>query len=65
MTMVSAVQNQRGITVVNGDRAATTRAFGVEPDWIEIRRWAVAEGEFITRQRHGRHVTRGVARGAR
>ena len=48
VTMVSAVQNQRGITVVNGGRAATTRAFGVEPDWIEIRRWAVAEGEFIS-----------------
>ena len=48
VTMVSAVQNQRGITVVNGGRAATTRGFGVEPDWIEIRRWAVAEGEFIS-----------------
>jgi putative ABC transport system permease protein len=45
--MVSAVQNQRGITVVNGDRSVTTRGFGVEPDWIEIRRWGVAEGEFI------------------
>jgi len=48
VTMVSAVQNQRGITVVNGDRVVTTRGFGVEPDWIEIRRWAVAEGEFIS-----------------
>ena len=48
VTMVSGVQNQRGITVVNGDRSVTTRGFGVEPDWIEIRRWGVAEGEFIS-----------------
>ena len=47
VTMVSGTQNQRGITVVNGDRSVTTRGFGVEPDWIEIRRWGVAEGEFI------------------
>lgn len=48
--LVSAVQNQRGITVVHEDRSVTTRGFGVEPDWMEIRRWGVAEGEFITEQ---------------
>jgi putative ABC transport system permease protein len=48
VTMISPVQNQRGITVVLEDRAVTTRAFGVEPDWIDIRRWAVDEGEFIS-----------------
>jgi putative ABC transport system permease protein len=46
--MVSSVQNQRGITVVHEDRSVTTRAFGVEPDWIDIRRWAVDEGEFVS-----------------
>jgi putative ABC transport system permease protein len=46
--MVSSVQNQRGITVVNQDRSVTTRAFGVEPDWIDIRRWAVDDGVFIS-----------------
>jgi putative ABC transport system permease protein len=46
--MVSSVQNQRGITVVHEDRSVTTRAFGVEPDWIDIRRWAVEEGEFVS-----------------
>jgi putative ABC transport system permease protein len=46
--MVSSVQNQRGITVGNGDRSVTTRAFGVEPDWIDIRRWAVDEGAFVS-----------------
>jgi ABC-type antimicrobial peptide transport system permease subunit len=46
--IVSAVQNKRGITAVNGDRSIVTRGFGVEPDWIDIRRWAVAEGEFLT-----------------
>src|SRR5688572_23793180 len=29
--LVSAVQNQRGITVVHEDRSVTTRGFGVEP----------------------------------
>ena len=48
--MTSVVQNQRGIDVVNGDRAVTTRAFGVESDWMEIRRWDMAEGEFITEE---------------
>jgi putative ABC transport system permease protein len=48
VTMVSSVQNQRGITVVHEDRSVTTRAFGVEPDWIDIRRWAVDEGEFVS-----------------
>jgi putative ABC transport system permease protein len=46
--MASVVQNQRGINVVNGDVSVTTRAFGVEPDWIEIRRWGMAEGEFLS-----------------
>jgi putative ABC transport system permease protein len=48
VVMVSAVQNARGIDVVHQDRAVTTRAFGVEPDWLEIRHWGLAEGEFIT-----------------
>jgi ABC-type antimicrobial peptide transport system permease subunit len=48
--IVSAVQNKRGISVVHGDRAIVTRAFGVEPDWIDIRRWDVAEGEFLSEQ---------------
>ena len=30
-----------------------TRGFGVEPDWIDIRRWGIAEGEFISDSRHG------------
>lgn len=51
--MVSAVQNTRGMNVVNGDRAIITRGFGVEPDWIEIRRWGIAEGEFLTEQDMG------------
>jgi putative ABC transport system permease protein len=46
--MVSAVQNQRGIDVVAGDRSVITRAFGVESDWMEIRRWGIAEGEFVS-----------------
>jgi putative ABC transport system permease protein len=48
VSLVSAVQNQRGITVVHEDRSVTTRGFGVEPDWLEIRRWGVADGSFIT-----------------
>jgi putative ABC transport system permease protein len=46
--MVSGVQNGRGISVVYEDRSVVTRGFGVEPDWLEIRRWALAEGEFIS-----------------
>ena len=46
--MVSSVQNQRGVTVVHEDRSVTTRAFGVEPDWIDIRRWAVDDGAFVS-----------------
>jgi putative ABC transport system permease protein len=46
--MASGVQNARNITVVYEDRSAVTRGFGVEPDWLEIRRWALAEGEFIS-----------------
>jgi putative ABC transport system permease protein len=48
VTMVSSVQNQRGIDVVAGDRSVTTRAFGVEPLWMEIRRWAMEDGAFIS-----------------
>lgn len=47
VVMVSAVQNQRGLDVVFGDRAVTTRVFGVEPQWLEIRRWRAAEGDFF------------------
>jgi putative ABC transport system permease protein len=45
--MVSVVQNQRGLEVVFQDRAVTTRAFGVGPDWAQIRRWSITDGEFI------------------
>jgi len=45
--IVSAVQNKRGITVVNGEHSIVTRGFGVESDWIDIRRWSIAEGEFL------------------
>ncbi|HUF28715.1 MAG TPA: ABC transporter permease [Gemmatimonadaceae bacterium] len=48
IALVSAVQNQRGITVVAGERSVLTRAFGVESDWIEIRRWGMADGEFLS-----------------
>jgi putative ABC transport system permease protein len=46
--LVSGVQNGRGISVVYEDRSVVTRGFGVGPDWLEIRRWALAEGEFIS-----------------
>ena len=46
--MVSGVQNARGITVVYEDRSVVTRGFGVEPDWLEIRRRPLAQGEFIS-----------------
>jgi putative ABC transport system permease protein len=45
---VSGVQNGRGISVVYEDRSVVTRGFGVGPDWLEIRRWALAEGEFLS-----------------
>src|SRR5687768_15097532 len=45
--MISPVQNQRGITVVARDRSVITRAFGVDSDWMTIRRWGAAEAEFI------------------
>jgi putative ABC transport system permease protein len=48
VVMASAVQNQRGFDVVAGDRSVTTRVFGVEPQWLEIRRWGVAEGDFFS-----------------
>jgi putative ABC transport system permease protein len=48
VALVSGVQNQRGINVVFEDRALTTRAFGVDPDWAEIRRWRLADGEFVS-----------------
>jgi len=47
VSMASVVQNQRGIDVVYEDRSVTTRAFGVEPTWMEIRRWDIQEGAFI------------------
>lgn len=46
--LVSTVQNQRGMTVVAGDRSVVTRGFGVEPDWMTIRRWGMADGEFLS-----------------
>lgn len=46
--LVSAVQNQRGISVVYEDRSVITRAFGVEPHWLAIRHRDVAEGEFLS-----------------
>ena len=46
--LASVVQNQRGVTVVHQERAVTTRAFGVEDQWMEIRRWGMAEGEFVS-----------------
>jgi len=48
VVLVSAVQNQRGINVVAGERSVITRGFGVEPDWMTIRRWGMAEGEFLS-----------------
>ena len=48
IVMASVVQNQRGINVVFEDRSVTARAFGVEPDWVEIRRWGVSEGELFS-----------------
>jgi putative ABC transport system permease protein len=50
VTLVSPVQNQRGITVVAGDRSVVTRAFGVGADWMEIRRWGMADGDFLSRE---------------
>jgi putative ABC transport system permease protein len=61
---VSVVQNQRGITVVAGDRSVVTRAFGVEPAWVNIRRWPVAQGEFVT-QADSAALARVVILGAR
>jgi putative ABC transport system permease protein len=61
---VSVVQNQRGITVVAGDRSVVTRAFGVEPAWVNIRRWPVAQGEFVT-QADSAALARVVLLGAR
>jgi len=46
--LVSAVQNQRDVTVVHEDRSVTTRAFGVEPTWLDIRHRDMAEGEFLS-----------------
>jgi putative ABC transport system permease protein len=49
VTMASGVQNKRGVDVIFGDRSVTTRVFGVEPLWMEIRRWGpIKEGEFIS-----------------
>src|SRR5688572_4585007 len=48
VTMISPVQNQRGIQVVARDRSVVTRAFGVDSDWMTIRRWGITEGEFVS-----------------
>lgn len=48
--MLSPTQNQRGIGIVFGDRVHTTRIFGVEPPWMEVRRWSIAEGEFVSEE---------------
>ena len=48
VSMVSPVQNQRGIQVVARDRSVTTRAFGVDSDWMTIRRWGVTDGDFVS-----------------
>lgn len=62
--MASVVQNQRGINVVAGDRSVTTRAFGVESDWMEIRRWGIADGAFVSEDDMGSQA-RVVMLGAR
>jgi putative ABC transport system permease protein len=46
--MVSPVQNQRGIAVVSREGNVVTRAFGVDSDWMTIRRWGMSEGEFVS-----------------
>jgi putative ABC transport system permease protein len=46
--LLSATQNKRDVNVVFQDRSLKTRAFGVEPDWAEIRYRPIAEGEFIS-----------------
>lgn len=47
VALVSPVQNQRGISVVHEDRSVITRAFGVSHDWMTIRRWGMADGDFV------------------
>jgi putative ABC transport system permease protein len=46
--MVSPVQNQRGIEVVSREGNVVTRAFGVDSDWMTIRRWGMSEGDFVS-----------------
>jgi ABC-type antimicrobial peptide transport system permease subunit len=46
--LLSGTQNKRDVNVVFQDRALKTRAFGVEPNWAEIRYRPLAEGEFIS-----------------
>jgi ABC-type antimicrobial peptide transport system permease subunit len=46
--LLSGTQNKRDMNVVFQDRALKTRAFGVEPNWAEIRYRPLAEGEFIS-----------------
>ena len=46
--LLSGTQNKRDINVVFQDRSLKTRAFGVEPDWAEIRYRPIQEGEFIS-----------------
>ena len=48
--MLSPTQNQRGIEIVFGDRVHATRIFGVEPPWMEVRRWSIGDGEFISEE---------------
>jgi putative ABC transport system permease protein len=46
--MVSVVQAQRGVDVTFEDRATTTRVFGVDPTFSELRYRPLVEGEFIS-----------------
>jgi len=46
--LVSVVQNKRDINLAFEDRATTTRAFGVDPSWTDIRYRDLAEGEPLT-----------------
>ncbi len=43
--LVSVVQNKRDINLAFEDRATTTRAFGVDPTWTDIRYRDLAMGE--------------------
>jgi putative ABC transport system permease protein len=47
---VSAITGvvRQGVKVVGGSGYWSTTSWGVEPDYLEIKRWAVASGEFFT-----------------